>query len=119
VQAAKTAPGNHVVIDHGQGEHSLIAHLRSGSVTVKPGERVSRGDPVGTCGNSGKSDLPHVHYHLQTGAAYSQGLGLPAPFDAFFLGGRFVERGEPKRGDLVTPSSAAVARVTEKAPGNR
>lgn len=32
--------GNHVVIDHGQGEFSQLAHLRNGSVRVKVGQRV-------------------------------------------------------------------------------
>lgn len=105
----KTEPGNHVIINHGQGEHSLIAHLRSGSVAVKPGQRVAAGDVVGTCGNSGKSDLPHIHYHLQTGSAYTQGLGLPTFFNGYFLGGRFVERGEPRRGDLLSPALSGAA----------
>jgi hypothetical protein len=104
--SAKTAPGNHVIIDHGQGEHSLIAHLRSGSVAVRSGQRVAAGDAVGSCGNSGKSELPHVHYHMQTGRAYIQGLGLPTAFNSYFVGGRFIERGEPRRGDLLTPSRA-------------
>lgn len=106
---AKTAAGNHVIINHGHGEHSLIAHLRSSSVAVKPGQRVAAGDAVGDCGNSGKSDLPHLHYHLQTGSAYLEGLGLPTYFNAYFLGGRFVERGEPRRGDLLTPYSGGAA----------
>jgi murein DD-endopeptidase MepM/ murein hydrolase activator NlpD len=104
----KTEPGNSVIIDHGQGEYSLFAHLRSGSVAVKNGQRVAAGDAVGSCGNSGKSDLPHLHYHLQTGRSYLQGLGLPTQFNGYFLGGRFVERGEPRRGDLLTPAPPRV-----------
>ena len=99
----KTAPGNHVVIDHGSGEHSLIAHLKMGSVTVKPGQRLAAGDLLGKCGNSGRSDLPHIHYHLQTAPAYGQGVGLPTFFNNYTVGGRIVERGEPRRGDLITP----------------
>lgn len=99
----KTEPGNHVIIDHGAGEHSLIAHLRMGSVAVKPGQQVVSGDLLGECGNSGRSDLPHIHYHMQTGAAYKQGLGLPTFFNSYVVGGRIVERGEPRRGDLLTP----------------
>ena len=99
----KTAPGNHVIIDHGKGEHSLLAHLRMGSVAVKPGQQVAAGDLLGECGNSGRSDLPHIHYHLQTGATYSEGLGLPTFFNNYTVGGRIVERGEPRRGDLLTP----------------
>jgi len=98
----KTDPGNHVVIDHGSGEHSLIAHLRMGSVAVKPGQRVAAGDLLGACGNSGRSDLPHIHYHLQTGSAYGQGVGLPSFFNNYIVDGRIMECGEPKRGDLIT-----------------
>ena len=105
-------PGNHVIIDHGQSEHSLIAHLRLGSVAVKPGQRVATGDLLGTCGNSGKSELPHIHYHLQTGPTYLQGLGLPSFFNGYFLGGRLVERGEPRRGDLLTPSDVRSAAAS-------
>ena len=111
VKTGTSEPGNHVIIDHDQSEHSLIAHLRLGSVAVKPGQRVAAGDRLGTCGNSGKSELPHIHYHLQTGPAYLQGFGLPSFFNGYFLGGRLVERGEPRRGDLLTPSDVKSAGV--------
>src|SRR5690606_5042938 len=45
--------GNHVVIDHGTGEYSFLAHLRQGSVRVEPGQAVAAGEVVGECGNSG------------------------------------------------------------------
>lgn len=39
--------GNHVVIKHADGEYSLLAHLRKGSVAVSPGDHVKRGaDPL-------------------------------------------------------------------------
>lgn len=104
VHANKSAAGNHVIIDHGFGEHSLIAHLRLGSVAVKPGQQVASGQMLGACGNSGKSDLPHIHYHLQTGSTYGEGLGLPAAFQGYFLGGRLIRSGEPVRGDYLLPA---------------
>ena len=95
--------GNHVVIDHGAGEHSLIAHLRNGSVSVRVGYEVTTGQPVGVCGNSGASSEPHVHYHLQTGAAFGQGVGLPAQFHGYLAEGEAVARGEPQRGQVIIP----------------
>src|SRR5262249_51403325 len=56
--------GNVVVIDHGNGEYSYLAHLKQGSVTVKVGDQVSKGDLVGLCGNSGNSSEPHLHYQV-------------------------------------------------------
>ena len=57
--------GNYVVIDHENGEYSLLFHFQQGSVAVHPGERVAMGQFLGLCGNSGASDMPHLHYHLQ------------------------------------------------------
>lgn len=59
--------GNHVYIDHENGELSLLYHLKQGSVMVKPGDRVKRGQPVGLCGDTGISTFPHLHYVLYKG----------------------------------------------------
>src|SRR5687768_5769597 len=47
-------PGNVVAIDHGNGEFSILAHLRRGSVRVAAGHRLEAGDTVGECGNNGQ-----------------------------------------------------------------
>jgi murein DD-endopeptidase MepM/ murein hydrolase activator NlpD len=71
--------GNHVVVDHGNGEFSLFAHLREGSVAVKPGQKVARGEPLGAMGMSGDAFLVHLHYQLQSGPGFEE--GLPAVFE--------------------------------------
>jgi murein DD-endopeptidase MepM/ murein hydrolase activator NlpD len=70
-------PGNHVVIDHGEGEFSLIAHLQHGSVRVREGERVDQGHVLGLLGNSGDSSSPHVHHQLQDGPRWTDADALP------------------------------------------
>jgi hypothetical protein len=72
--------GNTVVIDHGQGEYSALSHLQRGSVRVEVGQRVRRGDQIGRIGNSGSSDLPHLHYQLMAGPDLFRSDGLPARF---------------------------------------
>jgi murein DD-endopeptidase MepM/ murein hydrolase activator NlpD len=101
--AGAPAPGNHVVIDHGKGEHSLVAHFRQGSLAVREGQKVKAGQLLGLCGNSGNSSQPHVHYHLQTGKRFGEGLGLPAFFNGYEADGEPVARGEPQRGQVVVP----------------
>jgi murein DD-endopeptidase MepM/ murein hydrolase activator NlpD len=71
--------GNYVVIDHGHGEFSLLAHLRRGSVLVRPGDRVRPGQPVGRVGFSGSVYTIHTHYQLQRGAEYDA-EGIPSTF---------------------------------------
>ncbi|HET7460790.1 MAG TPA: M23 family metallopeptidase [Longimicrobium sp.] len=97
------AAGNHVIIDHGNGEYSLLAHLRRGSVAVHAGQRVAPGDKLGECGNSGNTSEPHLHYHLQNGPAFGRAEGLPAQFIHYTADGRPVERGEPVRGQTIHP----------------
>ena len=53
--------GNGLVIDHGQGVEAQYCHLKRGSLNVRPGKRVARGDKLGHVGLSGKTQMPHVH----------------------------------------------------------
>ncbi len=57
--------GNVVVIRALGGFYILLAHLKRNSIEVKVGEYVSIGQRIGVCGNSGYSQEPHLHLHLQ------------------------------------------------------
>ncbi len=70
-------PGNHCVIDHGNGEFSMLAHFQKGSLRVKVGDRVVQGQRLGLLGNSGDSSAPHLHHQLQTGAQWTDTDALP------------------------------------------
>lgn len=59
--------GNVVVVAHGPGLYSLVAHLAPGSIRVVEGQVVRRGDELGLCGSSGRSPRPHLHVQLQAG----------------------------------------------------
>lgn len=96
--------GNHVVLDHGNGEFSFLAHFRKGSVKVKEGDRVEAGQQLGLCGNSGNSSEPHLHYHLQNSGEFGKGDGLPAPFVHYLADGQPVDRGEPVKGQHIRPA---------------
>jgi murein DD-endopeptidase MepM/ murein hydrolase activator NlpD len=93
--------GNHVIIDHGNGEFSFLAHMQEGSVAPRTGDTVEMGERLGLCGNSGNTSMPHLHYHLQTTAVFAQGEGLPAQFNDYIANGAPVERGEPVRGEFL------------------
>lgn len=97
----REAAGNHVIIDHGQGEYSLLAHFRNGTLRVKAGQEVEAGAPLGECGNSGNSSEPHLHYHLQDSPEFHRGAGLPAQFLDYLADGAPVERGEPVKGQRI------------------
>lgn len=72
--------GNSIVLDHGHGEFSMIAHLKPGSVAVRVGDRVEQGQVVGQIGNSGDTTAPHLHYQLQDGPDWRYSDALPVSF---------------------------------------
>ena len=97
--------GNHVVIDHGSNEFSLLAHLKAGSVAVKVGQKVRAGEKIGLIGNSGASTEPHLHYQLMDGPDWKVAHGLPARFLRYLADGKAVESGEPRRLQLIAPGT--------------
>ncbi len=100
-----SADGNIVEISHGNGESSVMNHLKQNSLKVKLGDKVKQGDVVAECGNSGAGPIPHIHYQLQKSA----GVVLPAQFVDYVAAGKPVASGEPKRGQYVKNGAAAAA----------
>lgn len=72
--------GNYAIIDHENGEFSLYAHMREGSLKVRPGDRVTRGQAIGRVGNTSNSETPHLHFHLMDSADFVSANGLPVAF---------------------------------------
>jgi hypothetical protein len=87
---AMTADGNAVVLDLGGGRYALYAHFQPGSIRVRVGDRVVRGQVLGLVGNSGNSDAPHLHFHVMDGPSPLASNGVPYAIDAFEVTGRAV-----------------------------
>jgi hypothetical protein len=97
--------GNYVIVDHLNGEYSLLAHRKQGTVRVKIGQQVKRGEIIAQMGSSGDSLFPHLHYELRTGVGAKDVEGLPSYFTNFrrLLGGEpiVVQKGQVDTGDIV------------------
>jgi urea transporter/murein DD-endopeptidase MepM/ murein hydrolase activator NlpD len=75
--------GNTIIIRHKHGLYTQLSHLRKGTFKVKRGDNVKSGDLLAHCGNSGRSQQPHIHFQVQS----SPNLGsktLNYPF-AYYL----------------------------------
>jgi murein DD-endopeptidase MepM/ murein hydrolase activator NlpD len=92
ISGARWIVGNHVVLDLGDGVYAMYAHVRRGSLKIKPGDRVRAGQQIARCGNSGNSTEPHVHFQLMDGPDLDaargipftwSGIGVPANKDTF------------------------------------
>ncbi len=107
IRAPRTIPGNYIVIDHENGECSLLAHLKQGTQSVSVGDRVRRGQPIARMGLSGDSFwLPHVHYQLMDSCDFLDAEGLPSYFSGFLRVGGAVggleQGGQIDTGDILT-----------------
>ncbi|MGB2590286.1 MAG: M23 family metallopeptidase [Candidatus Acidiferrum sp.] len=79
----ETVGGNHVIIDIGNGNYAFYAHLQPGSLRVKLGDKVHRGQVVGLVGNTGNSTEPHLHFHIENGNSPLGAEGLPYSLPSF------------------------------------
>ena len=75
-------PGNHVTLRVAPNRYMIYAHMKPGSVRVRVGERVRRGQALGRLGNSGNSATPHLHLQVQTTRSFVSD-GLPFVFKRF------------------------------------
>ncbi|MFB7586751.1 M23 family metallopeptidase [Streptomyces sp. NPDC056169] len=98
---ARRVTGNHLVLDLGDGTYAMYAHLRRGSLAVRPGDRVVAGQELARCGNSGNSTEPHVHFQLMDGPDLDTARGVPFTWRGI---------GVPANGETFTaPDSYAAA----------
>lgn len=72
--------GNFITIKHNNGEYSTIAHLKNGSLKAKSGDKVTAGQVIGKCGNSGNSTEPHIHFQVSTQLNQSNAVTIPISF---------------------------------------
>jgi hypothetical protein len=84
----ETVDGNNVILDLGDGVWAMYAHLQRGSLLVKTGDRVTKGQPIAVLGNTGNSNAPHLHFQLMNGPSILQADGLPYVLDAFTYEGQ-------------------------------
>jgi peptidase M23-like protein len=109
--------GNYLILAlAGGGPYVVMAHLRQGSLRVRPGDRVTRGQTVAACGNSGNSTQPHLHLQVMDSLDLLTARGLPLVFRDYLAWPRgrsrpiYVGRGIPGYLERVRPAPHATAR---------
>lgn len=116
------ASGNYVALDLGAGRIAFYEHLKQGSIVVRPGDRVKRGQVIAQLGSSGSSSIgPHLHFHVADANSLLGAEGLPfvfarfehlgafASIDALVQGQRYVDV-PPSFEHNARPSPNAVVR---------
>jgi murein DD-endopeptidase MepM/ murein hydrolase activator NlpD len=84
----ETIGGNHVIMEIGDGLYAFYAHMQPGSVRVKVGDKVRRGQVLGLLGNTGNSSEPHLHFQICDTNSELGSEGLPYAFASFEVLGK-------------------------------
>ena len=110
--------GNSVVIKHGEFMFTKLSHLKKGTIKVKEGDTVKKGEVVASLGNSGRSPEPHIHFQMQA-AQYIGSKTLDYPV-AYYMeksddGPVFHAFDRPKEGQTI--SNVKIHPMLKKAFG--
>lgn len=97
----ETVGGNWVALKIADGRYGMYAHLIPGSLKVKKGDRVKKGDVVGLVGNTGNSTAPHLHFHVSTTPHWINSVGVPYLIDSYSAVGTFEEDENDPDGHFV------------------
>jgi murein DD-endopeptidase len=100
--------GNRIILDIGQTRYAAYSHLKPGSIRVKVGQLVKRGDVIALLGNSGNAPVPHLHFQVQDAPGLAT-EGLPYRHESFEVLGQC--QGPPIAGQCTR--TAAVTRRNE------
>ena len=73
--------GNTIIIQHFNREYSVLAFLKQGSIRVRVGDKVTRGQVIAQCGGSGSATEPVIHYHLQDSPYLQTAKGIKFYFE--------------------------------------
>lgn len=69
--------GNYLVLALEGGRYAFYAHCVPNSFLVKEGDVVTEGQPLALLGNSGNSDIPHLHFEITDGPDILFSHGVP------------------------------------------
>ncbi|MGH8012963.1 MAG: M23 family metallopeptidase [Candidatus Binataceae bacterium] len=108
----KTIAGNNVIEDIGGGHYALYAHLRPGSITVKKGDAVHRGEVIAHLGNTGNSTEPHLHFQVCDAPSFIASNGVPFEIDHFVAHKFRIDQKDDTPLKLVIESSREVTDQT-------
>lgn len=115
------ADGNSVILDLGNHQYALYAHMQPGSLRVHKGERVKTGQVIGLVGDSGNSLAPHLHFQVMDAPSSLGSNGLPYEIRSFAITGRSpgtaaFDEAEAKGTPLDVSPVAPPAQVRQALP---
>jgi hypothetical protein len=98
----KNVDGNHIVLKIGNNAYAFYAHLLKGSLRVKVGDRVRKGQVIARLGNTGNANASHLHFHVMNGPSVLGSSGIPYVLDSFQYQGQISPQQLASADDYLT-----------------
>lgn len=95
-------PGNSVIIKTVNNEYLFFAHFKQHSIKVAEGQKVTKGQFLGLCGNSGNSSEPHLHFHIQNAEDMNVATGIKCYFNNIVVNGQAKTDYSPVQKDKIS-----------------
>lgn len=93
--------GNTVLLQTANNEFIIYAHFKKHSILVKEGQTVKKGEVLGLCGNSGNSNQPHLHFHIQNVADMNVATGAKVYFEKIRVNGVEKKENSPIKTEII------------------
>jgi hypothetical protein len=111
------ATGNYISLDIGNNRYAFYEHLKPGSIRVKPGQRVKKGDTIALLGFTGQSTGPHLHFHVANKNSPLGAEGVPYSFEEFTLVGIYNDFSKFGK-EAWNTREAGIIRIKRELPGS-
>jgi murein DD-endopeptidase len=85
------ATGNYIALDIGNGNIAFYEHLRPGSIRVRPGQQVKKGEIIAALGFTGQTTGPHLHFHVADRNSPLGAEGVAFGFEQFTVLGAYID----------------------------
>ncbi|MDX2108533.1 MAG: M23 family metallopeptidase [Candidatus Melainabacteria bacterium] len=108
------AGGNYAIVKIGENKYAFYAHMKKGSIKVKIGDTLTRGQEIGLVGNAGNSSGPHLHFHVCDNASPLFANGVPFVIDQFNVQGKYKSEEEFFKADEQNKTQVIVDELKGK-----
>jgi hypothetical protein len=113
---AEKATGNYISIEIGKEQFIFYEHLKPGSIKVKPGQKVKKGDVIASLGFTGQTTGPHLHFHVADRNSPLGAEGIPFVFESFTVLGSYPDMEKFKK-EVWAPVKTSNQLIRAERPG--
>jgi murein DD-endopeptidase len=111
------ATGNYISMEIGKNQFVFYEHLKPGSIRVKPGQSVKKGDVIARLGFTGQTTGPHLHLHVADRDSPLGSEGIPFVFENFTLLGHYPDFNDFEKVKWQALDPGADSSIKNECPG--